>query len=192
MAFFWSTSGPSPCPVCDAELASPTELGAQPNCAECGHALTPIEVASGTRRSAAFAADLGVLLLTAAPLTWLLQAAVGLEPLTDGQGIDALLQILAGDLWAPVGRAMPFFVMSALYFALFSTLMGQTPGQRLLKIRIVDFQGRGPSVGRSLVRVLSGMLSLVPAGLGAIWMFFDDERRAMHDHLAQTYVVRAG
>lgn len=191
MAFLWSTPGPSPCPACDAELAAPAESDAPPSCATCGYALSPIEVAGGFRRCAAFFVDAGLLLLTALPLTWLLYRVVGLAPLTDGSGIDALLQILAGDLWAPVGRAMPFLVMSALYFALFSTLMGQTPGQRLLKIRIVDFRGEGPSTSRSLVRILSGMISLVPAGLGALWMFFDDERRAMHDHLAQTYVVRS-
>lgn len=193
VAFLRSTPGPAPCPNCDAELGterSTQEIAALTSCPVCQQSLCGVQAAPGWRRLAAFSLDALLITLTAGPLAWGLAAAVGLEPLTDGRGIDALLQLLAGDLWRPVARAMPFLVMATTYFALFSVLRGQTPGQRWLDIRVVDRSGEQPSMARSTLRVLAGWLSLIPAGLGAVWVLFDMERRALHDHLTNTWVVR--
>jgi uncharacterized RDD family membrane protein YckC len=40
------------------------------------------------------------------------------------------------------------------------------------------------------VRALGGFLSLIAAGLGFIWVAFDDEKQAWHDKIAGTTIVR--
>ena len=42
----------------------------------------------------------------------------------------------------------------------------------------------------AIVRAVSCFLSLVAAGLGFIWVAFDDEKQSWHDKIAGTTVVR--
>ena len=140
----------------------------------------------------AFAIDFTLLAATALPLTILLYKVLGVGPLTDGSGIDALLQILAGDLGRVLNRAVPLVLLCSLYFVLFAVLGGQTPGQRLLGIRLIGRHGDSPKIHTAALRVLAGFVGMIPLGLGSLWMLFDMESRAWHDHLAQTYVVRNG
>lgn len=190
MAFLRSTPGPSPCPACDAELAELPDDAK--TCHACGQALAPVRVAPSWRRGLAFGVDFSLLCATALPLTALIYSALGIGPLTDGHGLDALLQIFAGDLLRPLSRAVPVLLLASLYFLLFAVLGGQTPGQRLLQIRLVAQHGESPDLLTASVRVLAGLVGTIPLGLGGIWMIFDMETRAWHDHLARTYVVRNG
>jgi uncharacterized RDD family membrane protein YckC len=75
------------------------------------------------------------------------------------------------------------------YFFTFHSLRGQTPGKRLAGIRVIDAFGERPSLTRALVRTLACSLSAGLLGLGFVWIAFDRERRALHDWIADTYVV---
>lgn len=77
-----------------------------------------------------------------------------------------------------------------LYELMFVTLSGQTPGQRVLGMRVIDGYGDPPSVARGLVRLLGLGLSLALFGLGCLWIAFSREKRGLHDLLAGTWVVR--
>jgi uncharacterized RDD family membrane protein YckC len=185
--FFRSTPGPAPCPVCDEELDPPP--GSGPVCHSCDATLLPVRTGGSWRRLAGFAVDAALVAMTAAPIAWGLSAiAPGAEP-WPAVGLNGLLLVLAGDLGTWALRLVPIALVAAAYFVLFSTLGGQTVGQRLLKLRVVDQNGRVPSLGRASVRVASAGLGLAPLGLGALWMFFDPNRRAVHDLIARTYVV---
>ena len=59
---------------------------------------------------------------------------------------------------------------------------------RAWKVRIIDADGRSPSVQRSLARFALALVSLI-AGFGFIWCLFDAERRAWHDVIAKTKMV---
>ena len=76
-----------------------------------------------------------------------------------------------------------------LYELIFLVLSGQSPGQRLLGMRVIDGYGEPPSLVRALVRVLSLALSLALFGLGCLWIGFSREKRGLHDLLAGTWVV---
>lgn len=76
------------------------------------------------------------------------------------------------------------------YFGGFHWLRGQTPGKRLLGIMVVNIHGERPSVVRSLLRTVAYLLSALPVSIGFLWVGFDRERRALHDWVAGTYVVR--
>jgi uncharacterized RDD family membrane protein YckC len=83
-------------------------------------------------------------------------------------------------------------IVAFLYFFVFHLFRGQTPGQRLLRLRVVDVYGERPSVTRVLVRSAAWFVSLAGCGLGLLWIGFDREKRGLHDWLAGTYVVIGG
>lgn len=78
---------------------------------------------------------------------------------------------------------------SVAYFTFFWSSTGQTPGNRVLSIKVQSANGERLHAGRAFLRVLLLPLSVIPfcAGLGLILV--DRRRRALHDVLAHTVVV---
>ena len=77
------------------------------------------------------------------------------------------------------------------YFALFETIWkGQTPGKRLVGIRVIKTNGRPinvyEAVGRNLLRAIDGFLAY---GVGIIVMMLNDQHRRLGDFVAGTVVV---
>ena len=73
-------------------------------------------------------------------------------------GIVALIASLVGGLrpaWL-VGALLAFgwMVVVGTYFVLFWSSAGQTPGMRLLRVRVSGPAGGPPSIARSLVRLV--------------------------------------
>jgi uncharacterized RDD family membrane protein YckC len=92
---------------------------------------------------------------------------------------------------AVVGAAGLWSVVVASYFVLFWTLTGETPGMRLMALRVVGGTGEPPRLGRALVRLVGMILAAIPFFAGYALILFDDRRRGLHDMLAQTTVVYA-
>jgi uncharacterized RDD family membrane protein YckC len=88
-----------------------------------------------------------------------------------------------------VGAVGLFLGMMGLYQLYFAGMAGQTLGMRLMGIRLISVRGGPPGPGRGLLRFVAFVPSVLPAGLGWLWALFDRERRALHDHLAGTYVI---
>ena len=129
--------------------------------------------------------------MTAGLLNWALLATMDLPPLLGGaKGLGKVLAMLELSPWTILGRIAPALVMSAGYCGAFWALTGQTPGQRLLKIGVVDHHGKTPSLLAVVIRVLAQAVALAPAALGWIWLAIDREKRGWHDHLARTWVVK--
>jgi uncharacterized RDD family membrane protein YckC len=78
------------------------------------------------------------------------------------------------------------------YFVGSWTLAGQTPGMRLLRLRVADATGAPPGVLRSLVRWIGLILSIVPCFAGFLPVLVDDRRRSLADLLAGTTVYSDG
>ena len=96
-----------------------------------------------------------------------------------------------GDMLAVIGLVL-FAIVSFLYFFVFVAVRGQTPGQNLMNIRIVDGFGESPSALRALTRTLFLLPTWLVFGLGVVWIAFDREKRGLHDRLADTYVIIEG
>jgi len=81
----------------------------------------------------------------------------------------------------------------AIYYILFWTSKGASPGKMLLKIRVVDADSfKKPSLIQSIIRFLGMIVSGLCLGLGFIWVRFDKKRhRGWHDHMAGTVVIFA-
>jgi uncharacterized RDD family membrane protein YckC len=108
-------------------------------------------------------------------------------------GIAALVASLVGGLrpaWL-VGAllASGWLLVAGTYFVLFWSSAGQTPGMRLLHVRVFGREGKPPSVGRSLVRLVGLALSIVPLFAGFVPVLFTEHRRGLADFLAGTVVL---
>lgn len=184
---------PMPCPHCDDELLDP-ELAASANasCPSCGLPLRAVEVAGFWRRTAAGLLDFALLLATAGPIAWGLHRLIDPLPIAPGaRGLDLWLSWFSADFGLLLGRIGPFLVLAALYFMVTVFWTGRTIGQRLLAIRVIDRHGQSPSLLVTAVRTLAQLAGTLAAALGPLWIAIDSERRAVHDVVAGTYVVRS-
>jgi uncharacterized RDD family membrane protein YckC len=75
------------------------------------------------------------------------------------------------------------------YFTTFWTATGETPGMRLMHVRVLAPSGEAPSLVRSVVRVIGLILAIIPLGAGFLPALVDSRRRALPDYLAGTTVV---
>jgi uncharacterized RDD family membrane protein YckC len=82
-----------------------------------------------------------------------------------------------------------WLLVVAAYFSAFWANTGQTPGMRLMGVRVLAPSGEPPSVKRSLVRVVGLMLAIIPLGAGFLPALVDARRRALPDYLAGTTVA---
>ncbi|MFC4310774.1 RDD family protein [Steroidobacter flavus] len=103
--------------------------------------------------------------------------------------LDALIVAVVVNWLEPSGHL--FLVALAGYGALMWKLKGTTIGGIVCNLRVVRTDGRDIEWETAIVRALGCFLSLIPAGLGFIWMVFDNGRQTWHDKIAGTVVVRA-
>ena len=107
-------------------------------------------------------------------------------------GLIGLITSIFGSLkptWlaATLAALGGLFVVTAYFVAFWSTV-GQTPGMRMMHLR-VERSGEAPSVWRSLVRLVGLVLAIIPCFAGFIPVLFDPMRRALQDYMAGTSVV---
>jgi uncharacterized RDD family membrane protein YckC len=76
-----------------------------------------------------------------------------------------------------------------LYFAGFLAAHGRTPAKSVLRLRVVDAQGRNPTFAMALLRGFVVMICVNLWCLPMLYAFFNPQRRALHDIVAGTYVV---
>jgi uncharacterized RDD family membrane protein YckC len=79
------------------------------------------------------------------------------------------------------------------YFTLFTAAGGQTIGKMASGIKVVsiDFEHRRVPLGHSVLRAVAYVVSALPAGIGFLPALVGGDRRAIHDRLADTRVVKA-
>jgi resuscitation-promoting factor RpfA len=80
--------------------------------------------------------------------------------------------------------------LGLIYAGYFTGTTGQTLGKLAFGLRVVDPAGRPPAYLRALARALLGSLGVLAAAVGLVPMAFDPARRALHDRLLKTRVVR--
>jgi uncharacterized RDD family membrane protein YckC len=108
-------------------------------------------------------------------------------------GSVALIASLAGSLhsgWlAGSISGAGWAVVVVAYFVGFWSTTGQTPGMRVMRLRVLaDPSGGPPTVWRSVVRLIGLILAIVPFFLGFVPMLFDGRRRGLQDYVAGTEV----
>lgn len=128
---------------------------------------------------------LGALLYDTLLLVAVLMVATALFlPLTGGEAITS-----AGSRsleWVYRGLLAGLIV---LYYGSFWTRSGQTLGLKSWRLRLEREDGARLTWGDTLLRLAAAVVSLLPAGLGWIWIALDPGKRAWHDRLSRTRVV---
>ena len=92
---------------------------------------------------------------------------------------------------AVLGAAATWSLVVATYFVLFWTLAGETPGMRLMALRVRNAAGDPPGFGKALVRFAGLVLAAIPFCAGFLTILFDERRLGLKDMLAGTVVVYA-
>jgi uncharacterized RDD family membrane protein YckC len=92
---------------------------------------------------------------------------------------------------AVLGAAAVWTIVVSGYFVLFWTLAGETPGMRLMALRVLSRSGGPPGLGQALVRLVGMVLAAIPFFAGYLLILVDDRRRGLHDMMAGTVVVYA-
>jgi len=116
------------------------------------------------------------------------------------QVVFLICSALVGLIVALVGELRPVWLFGAIagagwlllvgaYFVFFWTLGGQTPGMRLVHLRVVDRFGESPRFVRSVVRFAALILAIIPMFAGLLPILFDARRRGLQDFVARTFVV---
>lgn len=89
-------------------------------------------------------------------------------------GVDLLTQLL-------------FIVLVIFFWVRFRG----TPGKRLLRCEVVDAEsGDNLTIGQATIRYFSYIVSLLPLGLGFLWVVWDPRKQGFHDKIANTLVVQ--
>lgn len=104
------------------------------------------------------------------------------------------VSVLAGDLsiggtGVAVG-ALAFALWSATYFVVGWSVGGQTIGGAVMGIRVVGADGRPLRPCRALVRLVAISLGAIPLLAGLWILLWDRRRRAFHDRVVRSVVVR--
>ncbi len=84
------------------------------------------------------------------------------------------------------------FIVGVIYYWYFLTQNnGQTPGKRIMGIRVIKVNGEPLQAADVIVRYIGYYINSIVFMLGWIWAFFDKDNQGWHDKLAGTYVVKA-
>ncbi len=91
-------------------------------------------------------------------------------------------------VWPSFGGVFPFWF--AVYCISLWATKGATIGGIICGLKVVRLDDRPVSWSVAGVRGLSAFLSLAIAGLGFIWVAFDDDKQSWHDKIAGTTIVK--
>ncbi len=83
------------------------------------------------------------------------------------------------------------FVIGIGYFVGFWTYWSASPGQRILRLRIVDANTMQPiTVGKAVLRYIGLVISFLVCFVGVIWVAFDARKQGWMDKIAGTLVLQ--
>jgi uncharacterized RDD family membrane protein YckC len=131
-------------------------------------------------------------------------ASRGAALVVDAFAIVAATAVVGGAaslVAAVVGGLKPQWLAQALlslatvaiavgYFVLFWQTAGQTPGMRLMHVRVLSRRNDGRlTTWQAILRTVGLALAIIPCFLGFVPALFDRRRRALPDYLAGTEVV---
>lgn len=81
--------------------------------------------------------------------------------------------------------------ISVAYWVFLQASMGQTLGKKALGIKVVDSEGKTPSVVTFFLREIVGkIVSAIILLIGYLMILWDDKRQGLHDKIAGTYVIK--
>jgi uncharacterized RDD family membrane protein YckC len=89
-----------------------------------------------------------------------------------------------------LGLSLSFLIVPIYYWFFLTRNNGQTPGKRLMKIRVIKANGASISDSDAVIRYIGYVVNNF-FFIGWAWALFDDNRQGWHDKIAETYVVKS-
>ncbi|HLZ97434.1 MAG TPA: RDD family protein [Steroidobacteraceae bacterium] len=182
-----SKAEPAPAGVSPMSSDSAASVSA-PHPAESAPALAPEQPHMGAAAAPAPGAARDAAAAPASPLAaasmpragfWIRMAALFIDVLLVGFAMSVLHHVMHLHL-----------LVLAAYGAVMWKMRGSTVGGIIFDLKVLRLDGRAVDWETAIVRALGCFLSLAVAGLGFIWIAFDDGHQAWHDKIAGTVVVR--
>jgi uncharacterized RDD family membrane protein YckC len=164
-----------------ARAAAIRRRGEAPSPEIDGQAATPATgpYAGLVTRTIAFALDAA--LVNGAALLVGVTIGLGVSILHLPKQVETIIAAILGVVWV-------FWLVG--YFAFFWSTTGQTPGDRVMRIQVIDRHGRGPLRPlRAAMRFGGVILAAIPLFAGILIMLWDDRHRCLQDRLARTIVI---
>ncbi|MGH9734588.1 MAG: RDD family protein [Candidatus Acidiferrales bacterium] len=110
-------------------------------------------------------------------------------------GFAALFRSLGGEIVIAKADAVIYLavvgLIYSLYFVVFTSMAGSTPGMQLRGLTVVAMDGTLPDTRQLLWRSFGYVLSAATLALGYFWALWDEDRFTWHDRISQTYVTSA-
>ncbi len=127
-------------------------------------------------RLGAMIIDLLLQLVVTLPLTYLVYGQASAPSFKTFMGVgDVLINVAL-----PAAAVIAFWVY-----------MGATPGKMAMSAKVVDADTGAPlTTTQSVIRYLGYFVSLIPFGVGYLWIAFDRRKQGWHDKMANSVVVR--
>jgi uncharacterized RDD family membrane protein YckC len=130
-------------------------------------------------RAIAFVIDAAI--VNTAAIIFAGAVALGLSVLPGTHDLHGLGIVIAGGA---------FILWCVVYWASFWSTTGQTPGDRVMHVRVERLDGEPLHVFMAIVRVIATGLAALPLLAGFYPVFFTERRRGVPDWIAGTVVVR--
>ena len=144
-------------------------------------AVLPVEYAGIVTRGIAFAIDALMIQLVAIAVAG--TAALILSVISPSNHVNTVIAAIGG---------VAYVLWLVGYFVVFWSTTGQTPGNRLLEIRVCrEADGEPVRPATALLRFVALVLAALPLFLGFLPILLDDRRRGLNDMIARTVVVPA-
>ncbi|MDZ7683984.1 MAG: RDD family protein [Gammaproteobacteria bacterium] len=111
---------------------------------------------------------------------WMLSTTLLVAVVADGEAIE--------------GWPFQLFLYAELFafYYVFWRIKGQTLGMQVWKIRAVNERGEIMNGEQCVLRFLAATISLLPLGLGMLWILLNRENLALHDLATNTRIVYLG
>ncbi|HEU0024846.1 MAG TPA: RDD family protein [Thermoleophilaceae bacterium] len=158
---------------------------AQAAAAERAHGATtstaPPPYAGLVTRAIAFAIDAAI--VDGAGVVVAVVVGLGLSILDTPDKVTDVLLVVGG---------VVFVIWTLAYFVAFWSTTGQTPGMRVMRIRVRQSEtDEPPRLRWALVRLVALFLAALPLLLGFLPILLNDRRRGLQDFLGRSVVVHA-
>jgi uncharacterized RDD family membrane protein YckC len=135
-------------------------------------------------RFVAYIIDSFIIYIIVIPISFIIGFLIGIISLTIG-GDPTFITLVSETTGSAIG-----IITFISYYAMFEQSRWQaTPGKRLIGIKVVAENDERISIKRALIRTLGKYLSALIFLIGYIMAAFTENKQALHDFLAKTYVI---
>jgi uncharacterized RDD family membrane protein YckC len=136
------------------------------------------------RRGCAFAVDWAMILMLG--FVMFLMSHIGYKVGLSAHGRSVTMENSSGLYFI---LTLASIVLSAAYFVIFHSLDGRTIGKWIFGLRVIGAENGDVTASQALLRWLA-TVGFAPILLGFLWVIWSREKRAWHDIIAQTWVIR--